>query len=108
MPDTRMEHATLSWNALLRQTEAMRAAAAEADWLRVAELAGARHQALVAHFEQFPVGPDTAVFYQRHLTQLLSEEQELKALTVAARREVMKQGLGASQKRRAVAAYMAS
>ena len=105
--DTLMEHAELSWAALMHQTRAMRAAARAADWPAVAELAGTRHQALLEHFERFPVGPETAVFYERHLNLLLEQERELKTLAVTARREVMKQGLDASRNRRAVKAYMA-
>lgn len=96
---------TLSWRELERQSEALREAVAEQDWEAASDIAMRRHTGLQRHFHHYPVGPDTAPFYERHLARLLADEPQLQALAVQARREVMKQGLQASHNRRAVNAY---
>ena len=104
-----MSNSTLtgSWHALIGHCTALREAVTAQDWMRASEMAEQRHASLLAHFEQFPVGPETAEFYQHHLAHLLADEPQLNALAVQARREVMKQGLAFNHNRRAVSAYQA-
>lgn len=94
-----------SWQHLVEQSQQLRHAVDQEDWSRAGEVASARHNALLNHFEHYPVGPDTADFYHTHLAALLTEEPQLHALAVQARREAMKQGLEVSHNRRAINAY---
>ena len=96
---------TGSWDTLVAHSAALRAAVAAQDWMLASDVARQRHVSMVAHFQQFPVGPETAAFYGDHLAALLAEEPQLKALAVEARREVMKQGLAFNRSRRAATAY---
>ena len=95
-----------SWQNLCELTAAMRTGAAAEEWEQVVELAGARHHAVLDHFERFPVGPETAAFYHGRLTDMLRGEQELQAIAVAARRELMRRSVVSRQSHRAVGAYL--
>jgi hypothetical protein len=96
-----------SWFAIEALSRSMRDAAGREDWLQVVELAASRHRNLLYHFQQFPVGPENAGFYQEHLTRMLDGERELQALALDARRRVMRDGAAANHSRRAVGAYLA-
>lgn len=96
-----------SWRAIELLTDAMRQAATEEAWPRVVEFAADRHRSLLEHFERYPVGPDNAAFYQTVLTTMLHGEQELQAIAVDARRQIMRQSVTARQNHRAVGAYLA-
>ena len=95
-----------SWSAIDQLTHAMRTAANAEEWSNVLELSGSRHQRLMQHFEQFPVGPGNAEFYQQHLTSMLNGEKELQRLATDARREVMREGLITNKNHRAIGAYL--
>ncbi len=97
-----------SWYAIESLSDSMRDAAAQENWSQVVELAVSRHRNLLHHFQQFPVGPDNAAFYNDRLTQMLAGERELQDIAVDARRRVMRDGVQASYNRRAVGAYLAS
>jgi hypothetical protein len=96
-----------SWQALCDLTSAIRTGAAAEEWEQVVELAGMRHRAVLDHFERFPVGPDNAAFYHGRLTDMLRGEQELQAIAVSARRELMRLSVVSRQSHRAVGAYLA-
>jgi hypothetical protein len=95
-----------SWSAVEQMTASLFSAADTCDWQHVLTLAKERHQQVLDHFNCFPVGPDTASFYQERLTQLLNNERDLQQLATAARREVMREGLITNQNNRAVSAYL--
>jgi hypothetical protein len=95
-----------SWSAIQQFTETMQLAAEDAEWARVLELATQRHVQLLSHFEQFPVGPTNAEFYQQHLHAMLIGEQQLQAITTDARKAVMRDGLISSRNHRAMDAYL--
>jgi|GEM_PF-5216636 len=102
MPDQTLHD---SWHALMGYNTALGDAVAEQDWERACELAAQRHRALLQHFQQHPVGPATAEFYQQALPGFMADEPRLNELAVQARREIMKQSLALRQGRRAVSAY---
>ncbi len=95
-----------SWARIEELTTALRTAASDEAWERVVELAARRHQLLLAHFAEFPVGPDNAGFYQQTLTAMAAGEQALQALAVDARRQIMRQSVTARHNHRAVGAYL--
>lgn len=95
-----------SWAEIVRLTSSLRQAAADEAWRAVVDMAVVRHRSLLAHFEQFPVGPDNAAFYHDKLTDMLRGEQELQAIAVEARKEVMRQSISTRHNHRAVGAYL--
>lgn len=95
-----------SWADIDRMTSSMRAAANSKTWDEVLGLSGTRHLRLMAHFKEFPVGPDNAEFYQARLTDMLSGEKELQQMAMQARKEVMREGLVENKNLRAVGAYL--
>ena len=97
-----------SWLEIEQINASIHAAAAEQSWDRVVEWATSRHQSLQRHFQNFPVGPQNAAFYQTHLTKMLDGEQALHALAVDARRHIMREGAAMNNTRRALGAYRAS
>lgn len=97
-----------SWAVVEQFTTAIRDAAQLREWQQVLDLAGSRHQRLLNHFQQFPVGPDNAVFYQTRLSDMLGGERDLQRLATDARREVMREGLLTNQNYRAVNAYLSN
>lgn len=97
--------AETSWTALEHLTSTMCAAANDQDWVQVLELSVERHKTLLDHFQRFPVGPDNAEFYHRHLSAMVSGEQRLHALAQQARKHVMREGLDSQRNQRALGAY---
>lgn len=95
-----------SWLEIERISQAMQKAAALKDWQHVVECATARHQIVLRHFDNFPVGPRNAAFYRERLTQLLSGEQSLHTLAVDARREIMRESATTNYTHRALNAYL--
>ncbi len=96
-----------SWADIDAATHSIRSAAVAEDWLTVTELAVARHQQIIQHFNQFPVGPQSAPFYQHHLSEMLKSEKDLQALALDARTRVMRDGISLHHNRRALGAYSA-
>lgn len=95
-----------SWFEIERISQAMQEAAAHKNWPHVVECAAARHHIVLRHFDNFPVGPQNALFYRERLTQLLSGEQALHALAVDARREIMRESATVNYSHRALNAYL--
>lgn len=96
-----------SWAIIEGLTASMCEAANNEHWSTVVELAGERHALLQQHFRQFPVGPDNAMFYQRHLSAMLAGERELQTLATNARRQVMRESVQTNHNRKAMGAYLA-
>lgn len=94
-----------SWRDIDTLTASMHETMRQQYWEALIELAAARHRKIVAHFKRFPVGPATSGFYRQHLTALLQHEAQMKEIVVAARREIMREGLSLNHNRRAVGAY---
>ena len=97
-----------SWATVAAMTSAMKSAADLRQWPEIVGQAAARHRHLMAHFEQFPVGPATAEFYRQRLGELLSGEQALQDLVRNARKSLMSEGLAINHGNRAVGAYLQS
>lgn len=97
---------TRSWSEVEDLSQQIYRAADDEDWQRVLELSTRRHEHLLAHFAQFPVGPDNAAFYYEHLPTLLASEQRLQSMTVAARKAVLRDGLISSHNQRAIGTYL--
>jgi hypothetical protein len=95
-----------SWLAIDALSASMRAAATAGEWIKVMEMAAIRHQNLVDHFAAFPVGPENADYYRDKIGVMLASEQELQALTLDARKQVMSAALVSNQNHRAVGAYL--
>lgn len=95
-----------SWLEIEHISQAMQEAAAQKNWQHVVECAAARHYVVLQHFDNFPVGPQNAVFYRERLAQLLSGEQSLHALAVDARREIMRESATTNYTHRAINAYL--
>jgi hypothetical protein len=94
-----------SWADIDAVTQSIRAAAVAEDWLSVTEMAIARHQQIIEHFQHYPVGPQSAPFYQHHLSEMLKSEKDLQALALDARTRVMRDGISLHHNRRALGAY---
>ncbi|MCP3907259.1 MAG: flagellar protein FliT [Oceanicoccus sp.] len=94
-----------SWEIIEARTNAMEDAAKQEDWETIAHLAVERHLLITSHFNQFPVGPDTASFYQPRLANFLDSESELQVCAQSARKQLMKDGLIRSTGKKAVNAY---
>jgi hypothetical protein len=100
------EQVDSSWRAIDALSAAMRRAAEAGEWIKVMEMAAVRHQNLVDHFAAFPVGPENADYYRDKIGGMLASEQELQALTLDARKQVMSAALVSNQNHRAVGAYL--
>lgn len=97
-----LEH---DWQQVLDSTKHLEHAANEQDWEHVAELAAKRHSLITQHFDIHPVGPDTAEFYQQHLSSFLAKEEQLQQLAATARKAAMKASLKLHSNKKAVNAY---
>lgn len=95
-----------SWFAVERISQEMQEAAAQKSWHHVVECAAARHRTLLQHFNDFPVGPENALFYRERLTHLLDGEHSLHALAVDARREIMRESAITNRNHKAVSTYL--
>lgn len=102
-PDRAIER---SWLEIERITQVMQDAAAQKSWQHVVECATTRHHTLLRHFDNFPVGPENAVFYRERLSQMLAGEESLHALAVDARREIMRESATTNYSHRALNAYL--
>ena len=96
---------TISWQQIERLTTSIMALAKAEDWSEVTKLAIERHRAVLKHFDDFPVGPQTAEFYKKHLSRFITQEAAINALATDARKKVMRQGLAMQKNQKAVAAY---
>lgn len=96
----------ISWQDIEAMNQSIHAAANAEEWQQVVECAADRHQRLLAHFEDFPVGPQYANFYQQRLTEMLTGERQLQALATNARKRVMSDGVVINKNRRALGAYL--
>ena len=94
-----------SWDAIVQSSRAMRELATENDWEALNRLAVERHRRITEHFRLFPVAPERAEFYHRHLADFLAEEKNLQQLAQAARESVMRNSIKANSNRKAVSAY---
>lgn len=95
-----------SWKDIEAMNQSIHAAANAEEWQQVVECAADRHKRLLAHFEDFPVGPQYAEFYQLRLTEMLKRERQLQALADSARKRVMSDGVVINKNRRAMGAYL--
>lgn len=96
-----------SWQQIEAINRSMHAAADAEEWQDVVECAATRHQRLLEHFQNFPVGPQYAEFYQQRLTAMLDGENKLQTLARDARKRVMGESVAINKTRRAVGAYLA-
>lgn len=96
-----------SWGDIEAINRSIQTAASDEAWEQVVELAVSRHRLLLNHFQQFPVGPEYAAFYQQHLTTMLDGERELQTLARDARKRVLREGTMINRNYRAVGAYLA-
>ena len=96
---------TQSWQHIQHLSEQMSYAAQKENWPDVATMASQRHSVIEKHFDSFPVGPETASFYVKHLNQLLQQEEPLKALAREARKQIMKHGTELIKGRKMQRAY---
>jgi hypothetical protein len=94
-----------SWQNILCATRTIEQASAEEHWAQVAELAANRHRMITEHFGRYPVGPNTAEFYQQHLSQFLMKEERLQQLASEARKASMKAGIKLNSNKKALNAY---
>ncbi|MEE8058017.1 MAG: hypothetical protein V3T17_09290 [Pseudomonadales bacterium] len=94
-----------SWQQILVSTQTLEQSAAQEDWPLVAELAASRHQLITQHFKLYPVGPNTAEFYQKHLSSFLIKEEQLQKLAIEARKASMKASIKFNTNKKAVSAY---
>ncbi len=94
-----------SWNNIIEMSDVMKRSAANDEWQAVAELAVQRHRAVTTHFTNYPVNPENAHFYYRHLNSFMTEEQKLQAMATTARKKVMHDGTAMQQNRKAIGAY---
>lgn len=97
-----------NWSKIELLSASMSEAATSEDWPRVLELSTERHTKVMRHFELFPVGPENAEFYQQKLSMMLTSEQQLQAMTLEARKQLMRSGLTSARNHRAVGAYLAT
>lgn len=94
-----------SWNGILQQTNNFKQAIDENRWQIAAELAATRHQTIQKHFKNFPVGPETADFYQKHLSTFMQQEESYRHEAQRARKQAMREGLVISNNKKAISAY---
>ena len=94
-----------SWQLIVNNTMLLEQNAADENWAVVSELAANRHQSISKHFECFPVGPDTAEFYQHHLSHFLKKEESLQKLTLEARKTAIKASIQLTNNKKAMNVY---
>lgn len=94
-----------SWQSIADLAQQMHQLASDEDWSGIAKLAMQRHQQVVAHFEQYPVSPEKAEFYQRNLNAFLQQEEQLKQIVHTARKKAIRGVTSINRGRRAVNAY---
>lgn len=104
-PSTSSDPIDISWGAIEAVTVEMKESAETLDWLTVVEQAARRHNLVLAHFEQFPVGPQNADFYRDRLSAMLTGEQALQELVREARKTLMSEGAAMQLNKRMVSAY---
>ncbi|MDB6061228.1 MAG: hypothetical protein JWM78_1331 [Verrucomicrobiaceae bacterium] len=97
-----------SWTVIETMTASMKNSADGQNWFDVVERAAARHSLVMAHFDQFPVGPENAEFYRERLGTMLIGEQDLQNLVRNARKSLMSEGAMMTHGHRAVGAYLDS
>ena len=100
------ETIAMSWSAVESVNASMHRAADESHWLDVLDLATKRHTMLQAHFDRFPIGPDNAEFYRRHMDLMLQGETKLRDAVRNARKALMSEGIDTQRKQRALGAYL--
>ncbi len=99
------ETITESWEQILELTRQFKAFTGSDNWLEASELASLRHQRITQHFATFPVGPETAEFYFKHLKSFMHEEEFLQQEATAARKKAMKDGANMNNNKKALRAY---
>ena len=97
-----------SWQTIASLGQQMHDLASNEDWSSIAAIAVSRHQLVVKHFNEFPVNPERAEFYRRHLSAFLMQEEQLKELIQKARKKAIKGVVSINQGKRAVSAYTSS
>jgi hypothetical protein len=97
-----------SWNGVRELTATMHGLVAAEEWDKVLELSAQRHQRVVGHFADFPVGPENSEFYRNQIHEMLEGEKELHSLVIEARKQVMRAAMTSNQNHRAVNAYLRS
>lgn len=97
-----------NWKNLLQISSQLRDLASQEDWQGVAELAISRHRDVTEHFQRYPVGPETAIFYSIHLSEFMKGEEEIQVTALAARRRIMKEGADISRGKKAINSYLNS
>lgn len=96
---------SLSWNKILELTQQFKQLTGDSLWLKASELAASRHQTITQHFQQYPVGPETAEFYVQHLNDFMHKEDALKQQALKARKIAMKESIAISTNKKAIKAY---
>lgn len=94
-----------SWSSILESSRAIELLAADEDWKKVTELASNRHQAIRQHFENFPVGPETANFYSIELSGFIAREDKLQEVVKKARKEALKSGTIINNRKKLLRSY---
>jgi len=94
-----------SWNNIIEMTSSIEGLAAESKWQDIATIATQRHKDITTHFQDFPVGPETAQFYSKHLSHFLEKEEILQELVKSARKEVLKAGTIINNRKKLSASY---
>ena len=94
-----------SWAHIVSLSDQLMSLADQQEWLAMVEQAAERHNAVQQHFEQFPVGPETAAYYVDKLNGFMTQEQQLQNLAREARKFVMKQGADIQLGKKMTSAY---
>ncbi len=94
-----------SWKQITALSERLAELTAQQAWEEVMALGKERHDAIVAHFERFPITADTIEFYQQNLPVLMTAEQTLREKTTGAHLEALEAGLAQQANRRAINSY---
>jgi hypothetical protein len=94
-----------SWATIIAISQEIELLASQESWESVVDSAKQRHQAVVTHFNRFPVGPDNAVFYMEHLNSFMQNEERLQIIVNKARMETMQAISEFNKNRQAAQAY---
>lgn len=94
-----------SWNNIISMTSNIETLATESKWEEIASIATQRHKDITNHFQTYPVGPQTAQFYSKHLSNFLEKEEVLQALVKNARKETLKAGTIINNRKKLSASY---
>ncbi len=97
-----------SWNHILELTKNFKQLTGNNSWLEASELATLRHKSITQHFATFPVGPETAEFYFKNLSDFMKTEETLQKEATTARKEAMKAGASINKNKTAIKAYTKS